>query len=249
MSKPLPQQSADRRTKAEPRLLGCRIILPGREEIYLPPSAFTHAGFREWSTSPECPERGRITFLEDEIIIDMSGEEIEGHIKVKGEVAYALIHLNKKLDLGEVYPDGAQISNEEAVVSNIPDAAFASWESLESGRVRSVPKKNDEGFYVELEGSPDWVCEVVSDSSVRKDTVRLRKAYHRAGIREYWLIDARGDEIDFQILWHEAADYVAAPARRGGWQESRVFKRLFRLRRERGRLDRWKYTLQIKPVR
>jgi Uma2 family endonuclease len=90
--------------------------------------------------------------------------------------------------------------------------------------------------------------EVVSHSSVRKDTQQLRLAYHAAGISEYWLIDARGEEIDFQILWHTPAEYVPAP-KKNGWQESRVFKRKFRLQRRRGRLNLWEYTLQMKPLR
>src|SRR5256885_8764701 len=45
--------------------------------------------------------------------------------------------------------------------------------------------------YLELEGTPDMVLEVVSESSVQKDTKRLRQLYWQAGIREYWLVDAR----------------------------------------------------------
>jgi Uma2 family endonuclease len=90
--------------------------------------------------------------------------------------------------------------------------------------------------------------EIVSNTSVRKDTRRLREAYHRAGIREYWLIDARGEEIHFQVLQHTPAGYVAAPGR-GGWQRSAVFGRLFRLQRRRGRLRLWRYTLESRTVR
>ena len=41
------------------------------------------------------------------------------------------------------------------------------------------------GGYVEVEGSPDMVLEVISDSSVRKDDVLLRQGYWDAGIGEY----------------------------------------------------------------
>jgi Uma2 family endonuclease len=37
---------------------------------------------------------------------------------------------------------------------------------------------------MELEGTPDWVLEVVSQSSVAKDTKWLRESYHKAGIPE-----------------------------------------------------------------
>lgn len=88
----------------------------------------------------------------------------------------------------------------------------------------------------------------MSDSSVRKDTKKLREQYFRAGIPEYWLIDARGPEIEFQILIRGDTDYVAAPSR-GGWQESPLFQRRFRLVRRRNPANRWEYILQIKSVR
>jgi hypothetical protein len=37
----------------------------------------------------------------------------------------------------------------------------------------------------------------------------LRQQYYFAGIPEYWLINARGDDVDFQILARGADDYVA----------------------------------------
>ena len=95
----------------------------------------------------------------------------------------------------------------------------------------------------ELEGTPDLVVEIISDSSVRKDRKLLREAYARAGIPEYWLIDARGAEVDFQILVHAEDDY--APAKRtGGWQVSPTFGKKFRLRRI---IDEFFYDLLIKP--
>src|SRR5205807_2279951 len=106
--------------------------------------------------------------------------------------------------------------NEAAGVANNPDATFISWAGLEKGRVHLVPRTGAQGQYIELEGTPDWVLEIVSDSSVEKDTRLLRTAYHRAGIREYWLVDARGPELVFQILQWRKAGYAAA-AKRGGW--------------------------------
>jgi Uma2 family endonuclease len=127
-------------------------------------------------------------------------------------------------------------------VSNNPDAAAILWKSLQSGKVRYV---SHQGRELEIEGSPDWILEIVSDSSVFKDTVQLRKAYHRARISEYWLVDARGKDIDFQILCWRKNGYVAAPAQ-NGWVRSRVFARWFRLTRQKDRRGGWKYTLEVK---
>ena len=100
----------------------------------------------------------------------------------------------------------------------------------------------------ELEGTPDWVLEVVSKSSVTKDTQLLRGRYFRAGIPEYWLVNARGKEIDFQILIRGGTDYIPS-ATVGDWQRSRVFLRKFRLMRRRGRMNFWEYTLRVKSLR
>ncbi len=224
------------------------IVMALEQEVAIPASAHTLAGFRAWAKSDAFPERGRISFLDQEIVIDMSPEELETHAKVKAEVGRVLLNLNRRIKRGEFYPDGTLVTNVEANLSTEPDATFATWESLESGRVRLVPREGTEGQYLELEGSPDWVMEIVSRTSVQKDTRRLREKYHRARIGEYWLIDARGDEILFQILVRGEADYVAQ-TERGGWQTSVVFGRRFRLVRRRGRLNLWEYTLQVKPLR
>ena len=73
-------------------LLGDRIYLelraaPDAMILEIPTRATTPEGFRDWATSDEFPERGRISLLDQEIFIDMSPEEIETHIKVKGEIA------------------------------------------------------------------------------------------------------------------------------------------------------------------
>jgi Uma2 family endonuclease len=227
--------------------VACQIILEGRE-ILVPPSAHTLAGFRAWAKSDDFPERGRISFIDQEIIIDMSPEELETHNKVKVEVGYALVKLNKKRRLGEFYGDRTLVTNVAANLSTEPDATFIRWKTFETERVRLIAREGEEGQYLEVEGTPDWVLEILSDSSVGKDTRRLRAKYHRAGIPEYWLIDARGADIVFHILARGDSDYVESPGR-GGWQRSRVFSRRFRLVRRRGRLNLWECTLQMKPLR
>lgn len=87
-------------------------------------------------------------------------------------------------------------------------------------------------------GSPDWILEIVSKGSVRKGTNRLRGQYYRADVSEYWLIDAWGEEIDFQILVRGETDFVPSEGT-GGWQWSPLFQRYFRLTWRRNRLGRW----------
>jgi Uma2 family endonuclease len=213
--------------------------------LVIPAEAHTMAGFREWASADDFPERVRVTFLQGEIIVDMSNEDMEDHVNPKGEITSVLTVLCKNLKIGKVYPDGLLLTNPDAGISNNPDALFFSYSALEDRRVRPVPKKGREQKYRELEGTPDWVLEIVSDSSVKKDLVRLREAYHKAGIPEYWLVDARGDELSFQILLRRKDRYVAA-ANRDGWQRSKVFNRSFRLERVLDDYGLWDYTLHVR---
>ncbi len=215
--------------------------------IRIPASATTHAGFRAWATSDNFPEKLCASFINQEIVIDMSPEELETHNKVKTKVVSTVDALNAMLELGELFSDRTLVSNTAAGLSTEPDATFVTWASFESGRVRLVPRKDQPGQYVELEGTPDWVLEVVSRSSVQKDTEWLRAAYHRAGIPEYWLIDAQYDEVSFQILRRRRDRYVAV-ASRDGWVRSTVFGRSFRLDRRKNRMGRWSYTLDVMPA-
>jgi Uma2 family endonuclease len=42
-----------------------------------------------------------------------------------------------------------------------------------------------------VQGAPDLVIEILSDSTRRLDETAKLKLYERAGVREYWLVDAR----------------------------------------------------------
>jgi Uma2 family endonuclease len=216
-------------------------------EISVPDEARTHDGFRAWAKSDACPERARVTFVNGEILIDMSKEEIETHAKPKGEVGRGVGNIGHEFDLGECYPDGTLVSNVEAGLSTNPDLTFVLWETLEAKKVILVPRKGFRGQYLELVGSPDLLVEIVSRGSVRKDKHLLREAYHRARVPEYWLIDARVEDIDFKLLWWRRTGYVAV-APRDGWLRSRILRHEVKLERVRHRLGLWRYTLHTRPI-
>jgi Uma2 family endonuclease len=228
-----------------PSFLGEIIYLNlGPEQLMLrmPTSATTLDGFRAWTVSEDFPKRGRISFLGEELFIDMSPEELETHAKVKEAVCRGISNLNEELDLGEFYPDRSLVTNGTVDLSTEPDGVFVRYETSEAGRVQLVARRDVEGQFMELTGAPDWVLEVISRYSVGKDTEDLRSKYFRAGIPEYWLIDARGADILFQILTRRRSDYAVVRPR-GGWHKSSVFPASFRLERQRNRVGRWKYQL------
>jgi Uma2 family endonuclease len=161
------------------------------------------------------------------------------------EVSAVLYRLIRERDLGQFYPDGTLVSNRRADVSNEPDAILVSRATFAAGWARLVPSA-DERDFVEIEGSPDMVLEIVSPSSVGKDTVQLRERYHLAGVAEYWLIDARGDEVQFEILRHTPVGYEPTTAATG-WLSSGLFGCQFRLDRVRDPQGSWVYTLHVAP--
>lgn len=202
-------------------------ILPD-EMIVVPSSAISHKGFREWVKSEDFPKQGQISFVEQEIFFDMSPEEIERHVGIKGEVARVLSNLSAEQRAGRFFGSGTLLSNASAELTTHPDGMYVSEPSFQHGRVQFIKTATANWNFGELEGSPDIVVEVVSAGSVRKDTKRLRKSYHRADIPEYWLIDHRRQTIFFDILQWRPEGYVEQPSE-DGWQTSAVLGKRFRL--------------------
>lgn len=154
-----------------------------RELVRIPPSAGTLNGFRAWAASDAFPQRGQISFISGEIVVDMSPEHRETHNKIKTEISAQLHRLVRKLDIGVFYSDRTLLSNIAADLTTEPGGLIVLWASRESGRIRDAAGENRSEF-IEFEGSPDWVLEIVSPSSIRKDTHTLRDAYFAAGIPE-----------------------------------------------------------------
>src|SRR4051794_4886242 len=63
---------------------------PDRLSVRIPVKAMTLAGFRDWATSPEFPEHVRAAFIDGEVYLDMSNEDPELHVLVKGEIVRVL---------------------------------------------------------------------------------------------------------------------------------------------------------------
>ncbi len=199
--------------------------------------------FRRWAVSDEAPETTPVFFLDGEVWIDMSKQQIFSHLRVKQELLRVLGNVVRESRLGDMIPDGLLLTNVVANLSGNPDGTFISRESFREKRVRLVEgKKNG---YVELEGTPDMVLEVVSDSSTKKDTELLRDLYWKAGIPEYWIVDGRHDAVEFTILKHTTRGYSAVRSA-AGWLKSPVFGKSFRLTRRLDELGHPDFVLDVK---
>jgi len=202
-----------------------------------------HASFRRWFHSDEFPETGRISFLNGEVYVDMSREQLYSHNQVKTEITRVLAQIAKAEQSGHYFSDGVHLTHVGAELSANPDGVFVNLATFDDGRVLEIEGAR-EGL-VELEGLPDLVVEVVSKSSVVKDYETQRDLYWRAGIREYWLIDARGDELRFEILRHTARGYVATRSL-AGWQKSGVLGKSFQLTRATDKRGQPDFTLFVR---
>ncbi len=212
--------------------------------VHIPDSLPDLNAFRTWVRSDEFPEVGRICYLAGEVWIDMSKEQFFSHNQIKSEFGRVLSNLAKETGMGRYVPDGMLLTNTEADLSSQPDGAFVSNDYLRIGRVRLVEGPRD--GYLELEGSPNMTLEVVSDSSVEKDTERLPTLYWKAGVDEYWLVDARHEELVFRIQRRGEAGFIDVEAQ-DGWIDSEVFERSFQLTRNTDVLGHPEFTLSVRP--
>jgi Uma2 family endonuclease len=241
-----PIRSVSRRTATARRphaaLKGATVVAE-RGSVSIPPSVVDLSSFREWAYSADFPEKIRVCYLDGEIWVDMSQEQVFSHNQVKNEYSFVLTGLNKAQRRGRFLPDGILLSHVDANLSCSPDGTFVSWETFDSGRLRLVEGKKE--GYVELEGTPDMVLEIVSAGSVKKDLETLHDLYWKAGIPEYWLVDVRGDSVVFDILRHTPKGYSAA-RKQGGWVKSNVFGKSFRLTRGMDERGNPEFTLEVR---
>ena len=89
------------------------------------------------------------------------------------------------------------------------------------------------------------VLEVVSKRSEKKDNSILREDYFTAGVREYWLVDARQDPASFEIL-KRGTDGFVNTRKQDGWIKSAVFGRSFKLEIKPSRSGKRAATLRVK---
>jgi Uma2 family endonuclease len=213
------------------------------DSVDIPDGISDLAGFRRWVHSDDFPETGRICFLDGRVWVDMSKEQVFTHNQLKQEFNLVIGGLVKSQRLGRFFPDGVLLTNDQAQLACQPDGTFVSLQSLKSGRVHLV--EGEKEGYLELEGAPDMILEIVSAISAEKDREILFDLYCRAGISEYWLVDARADRVEFDIFRYEAGGY-AATRNHGSWLKSSVFGRSFRLSRHSDEMGNPEYSVSVR---
>jgi Uma2 family endonuclease len=213
------------------------------DNVRIPGWVIDFDSFREWTLSDVFPSDGRIDYINDEIWADMNMEELLTHNQVKLEIGAVLATLVRQQNLGMLIADRMRLIHRLAKLSCEPDLTFASWETLKTSRLAQVA--NADGQVMLLDGTPDMVMEVVSVSSIQKDTVELMAQYAAAQISEYWLVDVRKSAQRFQILALQNQVFVASDTA-NEWQHSAVFQKTFRLVRSTNPLGKPQFTLEYR---
>lgn len=218
------------------------------EDLVIPAGVSDLGRFRRWTWDASFPERGRIDFLAGTLEVDLSPEDLYTHGTVKTMLAARLYPLIVDSGRGSLFSDSTRVVSPEAGLSVEPDVVGVLWESIRQGRVREIPAaKAEPERFIELEGAPDLIVEIVSDSSVRKDLERLPRLYAKAGIPELWLADCRGEELSFDIrILSPAGGFETQPADSEGWRSSPLLGRRVRMVRSRNQLNRWIYDLETR---
>jgi Uma2 family endonuclease len=217
------------------------IILEDR--LRIPPDTTDFDSFQRWAAADDFPEAGRIDFLAGDVEVDVSPEDLFTHNVVKSKIGLTLEGL--LAGRAYVFGDKARVYSRFARLSVEPDVVVVLHDSVRAGKVRFAPSaaKGPDRYWA-IEGAPDLVVEVVSDTSEEKDTRRLPPLYARAGVPEMWTVDARDEELSFRISTLQDGKLVPVPPDVEGWTKSPLLGRAFRLLRFRTELSTWDYVLE-----
>lgn len=104
------------------------------------------------------------------------------HQRISGQLFYKIYDFLKNTPLGEVFcaPYDVVFSDVDVVE---PDLLFVS-----AKRKSIITEKN-------IQGAPDLVIEILSESTRKTDEMIKRKLYERHGVTEYWIVDPELETI------------------------------------------------------
>ncbi|MCS6937489.1 MAG: Uma2 family endonuclease [Candidatus Bipolaricaulota bacterium] len=127
----------------------------------------------------------RYEILEGEIVVSPS--PVTKHQRISRNLLAILHHHVAQHKLGEVFsaPTDVVLSRTNVVQ---PDLFFVSH-----ARQKIITEKN-------IQGAPDLVVEILSDTSEEQDRVAKKQIYARHGVKEYWLIDPDRETLEVYKL-------------------------------------------------
>ncbi len=117
----------------------------------------------------------------------MTPSPIPKHQRISRKIEFILERFITENNLGEVFYAPCDVClDEENVVQ--PDILFIS-----KNRLDIIGEKN-------IQGAPDLVIEIISESSAYRDMVQKKKLYARFGVKEYWIVIPEEESIEIYVL-------------------------------------------------
>lgn len=139
------------------------------------------------------PDDERYELLDGELI--MAPAPLTGHQLVQVALGTPLYTFVKQRDLGLVFfaPTDVVLSDTNVVQ---PDLLFVS-----TAREHIVTRAN-------IQGAPDLVVEIRSDSTAERDWTLKRELYAEHGVKEYWLVDPEAMTVTVLLLHGDVFNVV-----------------------------------------
>lgn len=148
-------------------------------EVADAPILMTYEEFLAWADEDTHAE-----WVDGEVIVFMPPTKVHQRLVV---FLSTLLELYTQLrDLGEVLVAPFEMRLEVARSARQPDVLFVSREHL------------DRASQARVDGPADLVIEIISDDSVTRDRRDKLLEYQRAGVPEYWIVDARERRRKFE---------------------------------------------------
>ncbi len=131
------------------------------------------------------PDDERYELIEGELI--MTPSPITEHQRISRKLTVQLSIYVEKYNLGEIFvaPYDVYLDNENVVQ---PDILFVSKD-----RLNIIGEKN-------IQGAPDIVIEIISESNAYRDLVQKKKLYARFQVKEYWIVIPGEELIEIYTL-------------------------------------------------
>ncbi|MCD8119096.1 MAG: Uma2 family endonuclease [Lachnospiraceae bacterium] len=166
------------------------------------------------------------TFEDDWPVFLKEAEVAYGRKKKQGEFTiedYYALPDDERVELidGVIYNMSAPVASHQSIVAGLT-TAFCNYVESKNGDCEVFPGPidvqldRDDRTMVQpdvlilcdrdklkngiIYGAPDFVVEVLSPSTSRKDRIIKLRKYREAGVREYWMVDIKRKEVEVYIF-------------------------------------------------
>lgn len=131
------------------------------------------------------PEDKRYELIEGELF--MTPSPITNHQRISRKIEFLLEKFVTENDRGEIFyaPYDVYLDDENVLQ---PDILFISKD-----RLNIIGDKN-------LQGAPDLVIEILSESTAYRDLIQKKKLYAKFGVKEYWIVVPEEKTVDIYVL-------------------------------------------------